>query len=100
MSAGRCEKCGRLLYRHPLSDTVGNFAQIAHNLPVSEFGPRANFKAQVKKIDPNLDVDDVNNLLLLCYDCHREIDHIKPDAYPPNILKQIKDDVWDNNKAH
>lgn len=92
MSAGRCEKCGRLLYRHPLSDTVGNFAQIAHNLPVSEFGPRTKFKFQVKEIDPNLNVDDVNNLLLLCYDCHREIDQIKPDEYPPDKLKRIKDD--------
>lgn len=30
MSAGRCEKCGRLIYKHPLSGVIGNFAQIAH----------------------------------------------------------------------
>ncbi len=92
MSAGRCEKCGRLIYRHPLSHTIGNFAQIAHNLPVSDFGPRSNFKAKYKQVDPNLDIDDVDNLLLLCYDCHKEIDELRPDDFPPYLLKQIKSD--------
>lgn len=90
MSAGRCEKCGRLIYRHPLSHTLGNFAQIAHNLPVSDFGPRSNFKAKFKLIDPNLDINDVNNLMLLCYDCHKEIDVIHPNDFPPELLRQIK----------
>lgn len=88
MSAGRCEKCGRLIYRHPLNNVVGNFAQIAHNLPVSDKGPRAEFKI----IDPKADINDVSNLLLLCYDCHKEIDEIQPDKYPPYLLKQMKYD--------
>ena len=86
MSAGRCEKCGRLIYRHPLNNVVGNFAQIAHNLPVSDKGPRAEFKI----IDPKVDINNVSNLLLLCYDCHKEIDEIQPDKYPPYLLKQMK----------
>lgn len=88
MCAGRCEKCGRLIYQHPLSNAVGNFAQIAHNLPVAANGPRANFKV----IDSSYDINDVSNLLLLCYDCHREIDEIAPEKYSPNVLKRIKFD--------
>lgn len=88
MSSGRCEKCGRLIYQHPLSKAIGNFAQIAHNLPVAKSGPRSNFKV----IDSNADINDVSNLLLLCYDCHREIDEIAPDKYPPEELKKIKFD--------
>lgn len=90
ISAGRCEKCGRLLYRHPLSQAIGNFAQIAHNVPVSDFGPRSDFKGEYKRIDPGLDIDSIDNLLLLCYDCHREIDETNPDKFPPHLLKQIK----------
>ncbi len=92
MSAGRCEKCGRLIYKHPATNTIGNFSQIAHNLPVSDFGPRSEFKAKYKIIDPKLDVDNVNNLLLLCYDCHKEIDEINPQDYTPDLLRQIKND--------
>lgn len=88
MSAGRCQKCGRLLYKHPMSDSVGNFSQIAHNLPVGVNGPRCEFKP----IDIKTDINDINNLLLLCYDCHREIDAIRPNDFPPSLLKQIKND--------
>lgn len=63
MSAGRCEKCGRLIYQHPLSKSIGNFAQIAHNLPVSDNGPRSEYK----QIDETKSIDDIKNLLLLCY---------------------------------
>ena len=92
MSAGRCEKCGRLLYMHPFSKTIGNFAQIAHNIPVGEEGPRSKYKQKYYPIDKNLDINDVGNLLLLCYDCHQEIDKINPSDYSPGILKRIKAD--------
>lgn len=91
MSAGRCEKCGRLIYKHPLSGVIGNFAQIAHNIPVSD-GARAEYKRKYKQIDPSLNIDDVGNLLLLCYDCHKEVDEIRPENYPPEILKMLKAD--------
>lgn len=88
MNAGRCQKCGRLLYKHPLSDAIGNFSQIAHNLPVGLKGPRCQYKL----IDEKLDINDITNLLMLCYDCHHEIDNIRPNDFPPSILKQIKYD--------
>lgn len=91
MTAGRCEKCGRLIYKHPLSGTIGNFAQIAHSLPVAQ-GARSEYKKKYKTIDPNLDVNNIDNLLLLCYDCHQEIDKINADKYPPEVLRRIKGD--------
>ncbi len=90
MSAGRCEKCGRILYMHPINKVVGNFAQIAHNLPVGKNGPRSGYKTKI--INPDVDIDDVNNLLLLCYDCHQEIDKIRPHDYPPEKLAIMKSD--------
>lgn len=91
MSAGRCEKCGRLIYKHPLSGIIGNFAQIAHNLPVND-GARSEYKQKYKQIDPSLNINDVSNLLLLCYECHKEIDEIRPGNYPPETLKSMKAD--------
>jgi len=88
MSAGRCEKCGRLLYKHPRSNAIGNFAQIAHAIPVSEKGPRCKYK----HIYADKDINDYSNILLLCYDCHKEIDEVCPDKYPPDFLFQIKSD--------
>lgn len=92
MSAGRCEKCGRLIYQHPLSKVIGNFAQIAHNLPVGEDGPRSNYKLHYKQIDSSLNIDNIQNLLLLCYDCHKEIDETRIQDYPPELLKKMKAD--------
>ncbi|HQC54433.1 MAG TPA: SAVED domain-containing protein [Clostridia bacterium] len=90
MSAGRCEKCGRLIYQHPLSKVMGNFSQIAHNLPVSDKGKRAEYK--IKMISTNMDINDIQNLLLLCYDCHHEIDFVHPEDYPPDVLLKLKND--------
>ena len=88
MSAGRCQKCGRLIYKHPKSDTISNFAQIAHCLPVGDKGPRCKYKV----VDENNDINDISNLLLLCYDCHDEIDNAKENEYTPYVLTQIKSD--------
>lgn len=90
LTAGRCEKCGRLLYQHPLSKIKGNFAQIAHNMPVGDNGPRSSYKKFYYRLNPLANINDVDNLLLLCYDCHNEIDKIQPNKYTPDLLKRIK----------
>ena len=84
MAAGRCEKCGKILYKHPLTGTDVNYAQIAHNHPVGKRGPRFEHK-----IDSSLNIDDVSNLLLLCAECHKEIDD-NPTLYTVENLKNIK----------
>ena len=59
-------------------------AQIAHNHPVGKRGPRFEHK-----IDSSLNIDDVSNLLLLCAECHKEIDD-NPTLYTVEYLKTIK----------
>lgn len=85
ISAGRCERCGRSLYKHSTFKELGNYSQIAHNIPVNE-GARFEYLP----INGKQSINDVNNLLLLCYDCHRLIDAIKPNDYPPDVLLCIK----------
>ena len=89
MSAGRCENCGRLIYKHPASGEIDNFSQIAHDIPVSPGAVRHNEK--YKLLDIGRSKDDIDNLLLLCYDCHKMIDNPKnAEKYTFEKLQQIK----------
>lgn len=76
----------------PMSKTIGNFAQIAHDLPVSDKGPRSQYKTKYKYINPELDINDIKNTLLLCYDCHKGIDEIRPEDFPLEKLYNMKFD--------
>lgn len=92
-TAGRCERfgCNSILFRHPLTKSEGNFAQIAHNLPVSKGGPRT-IDGRVKVINKSLtskDIHSFQNLLLLCYSCHREVDR-NPTKFPEETLQDWK----------
>lgn len=84
MAAGRCEKtgCNKILYESPVTHIQMNNAQIAHNAAHSKNGPRG----MIYKID---DKNDLSNLLLLCPDCHKEIDTF-PEKYPVELLKEMK----------
>ena len=84
MSGGRCEKagCNRLLYESSITHTSLNEGQIAHIIPVSDNGPRGEFFSIG-------DRDEAENLMLLCAQCHKEIDS-RPDLYPANSLKRMK----------
>lgn len=88
-AAGRCEfsGCNRVLYKSPVTQQSVNIAQMAHIYSFSAGGPRGH--AQVKK---GL-INDVGNLMLVCYDCHRKIDKDKKgEIYSGTLLKQWKDD--------
>lgn len=87
VSAGRCEYCGRLVYKHPLGDEIHNFAQMAHIFPFSDEGPRREEK--IKIFDETADINDIGNLMLLCYDCHITIDR-NPKDNPVESLKKLK----------
>lgn len=89
VAAGRCEKCGRLVYKHPLGDEIQNFAQMAHIYPFSDNGPRREEK--IKTFNENGDINDISNLMLLCYDCHEAIDE-NPQEHPVALLKKLKKD--------
>lgn len=82
-SAGRCQICNCDLVTHPLTQTSGNYAQVAHIVAFSVNGPRGNEESNSKEID------DLANLMLLCYTCHKLIDD-DPDSYPLELLKEMK----------
>ena len=71
-AAGRCQFDGhnRLLYMSCVTQETVNAAQKAHIYALSEKGPRGHGPYK-----DNLDaLNDVSNLMLMCYDCHKKID--------------------------
>ncbi|MCA9604359.1 MAG: SAVED domain-containing protein [Myxococcales bacterium] len=86
-AAGRCERegCNRPLWRHLLTQRSGNKAEKAHIWSVANDGPRG------REGIGDGDVDAVENLMLLCHDCHTEVDEKKnePD-YPASRLREMK----------
>lgn len=83
MAAGRCEICGKLIYRDSFMGQEGNFAEFAHIHAVSENGPR--HKYGMTKEEKN----DVSNLMLLCSEHHHMIDS-KEEYFAAGYLKELK----------
>lgn len=83
LSAGRCELCNRPLYENNAFGLAGNYAQTAHIHAVSENGPR-NIAGMTRDELNNLD-----NLMLLCYDDHKMIDS-NPDSFSDQFLVDQK----------
>jgi len=83
-SAGRCEfsGCNKPVWRNDLTLGDGNFGEIAHIIGSSEDGPRGN------KDSANLQIK-FSNLILLCQQCHKEIDD-NEDKYPAELLTRWK----------
>ncbi len=69
-AAGRCEfrGCNEFLYTHPLTGEAGNFAENAHIVAFREGGPRGDAP------DRPVDINDIENLMLLCRRDHKLID--------------------------
>ncbi|MBQ0991567.1 SAVED domain-containing protein [Micromonospora sp. H61] len=88
-AAGRCTVCNRRL----LGDSRTYFhsvllAEIAHNIGATE-GPDSPRR---KDNDGVLDTEAEENLLLLCHDCHKIIDHPDHiDFFPPEKLREVKE---------
>ena len=70
-AAGRCEYagCNKLLYKDDLTSEEINRAFVAHIVAASPDGPRGD-----KTLSAQL-VDDIDNVMLMCHDHHRLIDH-------------------------
>lgn len=83
-AGGRCEfdGCNKFLLEHPITIREGNFAQMAHIVAFSEEGPRGS------GLRPKV-VNDVNNLMLLCPECHKLIDD-RPGDYTIATLEGYK----------
>ena len=84
-AGGRCEfdGCNEYLFEHPLTLTAGNFAQFAHIVAFSKEGPRGDARPERKGIN------DPDNLMLLCPQCHKLIDN-DPDLYRVSTLEKYK----------
>lgn len=84
-AGGRCEfrGCNEFLYTHPLTGEVGNFGENAHIVAFREGGPRGDAP------DRPIDIDDVDNLMLLCRRDHKLIDD-NEDRYTVEELRAHK----------
>ena len=84
-TAGRCEfqGCNKLLYRHDPTKNTGNYAEKAHIRAVSPGGAR--YVQNFSKEDKN----NIENLMLVCHQCHIEIDR-KADLYSIENLYAMK----------
>lgn len=86
--AGRCEMCNKLLYINDLSQNSVNLGQFAHVIGHSDLAARAN-----KEIAREFR-DSIDNIMLLCHSCHKDIDD-NEDLYPEDVLFEIKKDFED-----
>jgi len=86
-AGGRCEfhNCNCYLMKHHLTHNWGNFGEMAHIYAFSKEGPRGN--KRTRPDDKYL--NNVDNLILLCGTCHKEIDKNK-DEHPVSILRKFK----------
>lgn len=88
-AAGRCQfrGCNRILYKSPLTQETVNLSEKAHIYSFSKDGPRGWGPLILNK--PAL--NELKNLLLLCFDCHKKIDKEKNGGrYTAELLQQWK----------
>ena len=92
-AAGRCEMmgCNRPLYESLVTHDEVKLGEIAHNIAASNGGPRGA-EEPFWYIDSSIEGDDYNkidNLLLLCPECHAEVDK-NCNSYPVELLRKMK----------
>lgn len=85
-AAGRCEYdgCNKRLYKDDLTNAEINSAYIAHIVAASPDGPRGS------EFDSARLVDDLDNVMLLCNNHHRLIDHEGLADHPAERLREMK----------
>lgn len=84
LSGGRCEFCNKYLLEDWLTLTKGKYGQNAHIVGFKIGAARGS------DADRPANINDVCNLMLLCYEHHKLIDLIKPLEYPSEKLQTIK----------
>ncbi len=82
----RCQfaGCGKDLQRESLSGTPGNFSYFAHIIASSPKGPRGD------KLLSGDRADDIDNIMLMCDECHRRIDRVDPDRFTVDVLRSMR----------
>jgi len=85
-AGGRCQfkGCNKPLWYNRLTLSKGNFSEMAHIIGASEDGPRGDETSEIQQDNPE-------NIMLLCKDCHKEIDDCNNiDKYPADLLRKWK----------
>lgn len=88
-TAGRCQfnGCNRILYKSPITQETVNISEKAHIYSFSEDGPRG--WGPFKKTPHSL--NKIENLMLMCHDCHKIIDQDKDGSkYSASLLQNWK----------
>lgn len=85
-AAGRCEfnGCQKPLYKHGITMQDCNISNIVHIIAVSSDGARGE-----SDLTPD-ERNDISNLMLMCPDCHRLIDHEGKLQYTVKQLRDMK----------
>ncbi|MEN8170503.1 MAG: SAVED domain-containing protein [Pseudomonadota bacterium] len=108
-AAGRCQfnGCNRPLYQSPITKETVNISEAAHIYSFSKEGPRGWGPLITNKKKLN----EIDNLMLMCHDCHKTIDEDKKgDKYSASLLQHWKKEheqrIWTvtgialSNKSH
>lgn len=88
-AAGRCQfaGCNRILYRSPVTLEDVNISEQAHIYSFSKDGPRGHGPHKSNSTDLN----SIENLMLVCHDCHKKIDADKKgEKYSVQMLQEWK----------
>lgn len=86
-AAGRCEfaGCNTLLWKSSVTQERVNKSQMAHIYSFSNGGPRGNIGLSEDSIN------DVDNLMLVCHQCHRKMDKEQDGGrYTVELLRMWK----------
>jgi hypothetical protein len=86
-SAGRCQfaGCNRPLWKSSVTQEGLNIAQKAHIYSFSSGGPRGNVQISRQEIN------SIENLILVCHECHQKIDSAADaERYPASLIQQMK----------
>lgn len=85
-AAGHCQLrgCHSRLDVHHLTNTSGGYGHFAHIIADSPDGPRGD-----PVLSPKL-AEDPDNLMLLCFNCHRLIDQDDVAGHPVELLRTYK----------
>jgi hypothetical protein len=86
-AAGRCEfaGCNKSLWKSSVTSERVNIAQKAHIYSFSDEGPRGN-----DGVLPD-DLNSIDNLILVCHECHRKIDAaVDGGRYPASLIQEMK----------
>lgn len=86
-AGGRCEfdGCNEYVLSHQLTHKTINLGQMAHIIAFSEDGPRGDGDGEKRPVD----INNVDNLMLLCHRCHKLIDD-HPKEYSRETLVNYK----------